>query len=225
MCISVFIQLLDVVKHYRELPHQTQAIKELQNQLERNHPELLRDFAHTWRNPAPRPSNLEDALKFTLKWEGGYSDHPADSGGKTMKGITQSVYSSYLIRNKRAIRPVHLITDAEVKDIYGTSYWSRGQCPRMSAPLNIAHFDTCVNFGVAAAFSFLSEALGMGLIYTWEPIEQRVLAANPKELALKVVQCRIKYRHQRVKDRPSQKAFLEGWLNRDNDLKKLVESY
>ena len=35
--------------------------------------------------------NFDDAIKRVLMHEGGYSDHAADPGGKTMFGITEAV--------------------------------------------------------------------------------------------------------------------------------------
>ena len=34
------------------------------------------------------------AISFTLKWEGGYVNHPADKGGATNRGITQSTLNA-----------------------------------------------------------------------------------------------------------------------------------
>jgi len=35
------------------------------------------------------PITLKEALKFTLKWEGGFSNDPVDPGGATNRGIIQ----------------------------------------------------------------------------------------------------------------------------------------
>jgi hypothetical protein len=43
-------------------------------------------------------ANIEDALAFTLKNEGGFTDNPADKGGPTNKGITIGRLSEYLGR-------------------------------------------------------------------------------------------------------------------------------
>ena len=44
-------------------------------------------------------ADIESALVFTLKNEGGYTDHPLDKGGPTNKGITIGRLSEYLGRN------------------------------------------------------------------------------------------------------------------------------
>lgn len=40
--------------------------------------------------------NFEKGLKFVLAREGGYSNHPSDSGGETNKGITHKTYDALL---------------------------------------------------------------------------------------------------------------------------------
>ena len=37
-------------------------------------------------------ANVEHYLPFLLKWEGGYSDDPADRGGSTYMGVTLTTY-------------------------------------------------------------------------------------------------------------------------------------
>ena len=55
-------------------------------------------------------SDYERALAFTLTFEGGFSNHSADSGGATMRGVTQAVFWAYLSNKGRALRPVSSIT-------------------------------------------------------------------------------------------------------------------
>ncbi len=38
--------------------------------------------------------NLDAALRFVSRWEGGLSDDPNDRGGRTMRGVTQRVYDA-----------------------------------------------------------------------------------------------------------------------------------
>ena len=170
-------------------------------------------------------SNFETALKFTLKWEGGFVDNPADPGGATNEGVTQAVYNSYRSKDGLPKQSVKDITNAEVGNIYQTEYWDPSLAGEMVLPLSVAQFDTAVNFGVGGAIEFLQEALGVGIDgIAGAQTKSALNAKNNKATALAIANERIQYRHKRVAEDPSQKVFLQGWLNRDNALKKYVES-
>lgn len=169
---------------------------------------------------------FETALKFVLRWEGGYVNHPHDTGGATNQGVTQQTYDAYRRDMKHPLQPVKQITKDEVRDIYHRRYWLASKADRMCKPLAIAHFDTAVNFGIRGAVMFLQEALGFvgrevdGLWGT--KTEAKFQRGNNIDTALELVERRIDYRILRVKTQPSQLAFLRGWLNRDYDLKCLL---
>lgn len=38
------------------------------------------------------------------------------------------------------------------------------------------------------------------------------------DIAIKIIELRKAFRYERVKENPSQKTFLQGWINRDNAL-------
>ena len=61
---------------------------------------------------------FKKALKFVLKWEGGYGHNPNDKGGATNKGITQYTYNAWLKEHKLQQKNVKHISDAEVEEIY-----------------------------------------------------------------------------------------------------------
>ena len=61
---------------------------------------------------------FKKALKFVLKWEGGYVNNPNDKGGATNKGITQYTYNNWLKTHGLQPRNVKFITDDEVEQIY-----------------------------------------------------------------------------------------------------------
>ncbi|MCP8894345.1 hypothetical protein KYK29_05335 [Shinella daejeonensis] len=42
--------------------------------------------------------NFVACLNETLKWEGGWADHPKDPGGATMKGITLATFRRWCRR-------------------------------------------------------------------------------------------------------------------------------
>jgi hypothetical protein len=173
--------------------------------------------------PVNMPSELKRALKFTLKWEGGYVNHPNDHGGATNKGIIQSEYDDYRLDKHSPPRSVKEIEDSEVMDIYWHRYWEPSHAELMTSPLAVVHFDTAVNFGVTGAVKFLQEALNLTADGIFGPATLSALQRkNNKDLALEIVEGRKAYRHLRVKKDPTQKVFLEGWLNRDKALGEFV---
>jgi len=165
------------------------------------------------------PIEFEDALKFVLKWEGGFTNHPKDPGGATNKGITQKVYDVYKVSRKHPKMSVKHILDFEVKEIYETKYWDLVRAKWLKAPLGLVMFDTAVNFGPAGAIRRLQKALRLNVTGTWtQEISDVIHECDAGKVALEICKLRKIWRNYRVKQNPSQKVFLQGWLNRDNDL-------
>lgn len=234
------LRLADMIQFWQDLPHQKAAVTHLETLLKQHVPaEKLLEVARIWRQPAPVPRSepqlspvessthhsFEQALTFTLQWEGGWSSHPSDLGGDTMCGVTQRSYDQYRQEKTWACRSVKQITKAEVQEIYYQHYWQPSQAGQMVLPLAIVQFDTAVNFGVAGANRFLQNVLGLEPDGIFGPKTQALFKANNnKSTALSYMAKRVAYRHQRVQKLPSQKVFLAGWLNRDRDLQNLLQN-
>ena len=92
--------------------------------------------------------NFEKAVDIVLKFEGGYSNNPLDSGGETKYGISKSAYP-YL--------DIATLTLEKAKAIYYNDYWLRSGAALLPWPLSLIHFDTAVNMGVSRAKSFLDK--------------------------------------------------------------------
>ena len=108
-------------------------------------------------------------------------------------------------------------------EIYSERYWKPSQADAMILPLAIVHFDTAVLFGVSGAVQFLQEALGIAADGIFGPqTESELRAKNNKETALKIIEGRIAYHHSRVRQNSSQEVFLDGWVNRANDLREFI---
>jgi lysozyme family protein len=172
------------------------------------------------------PITLKDALVFTLKWEGTkFTDHPNDPGGPTRYGIIQREYDKYRRAKGMPVRSVNLITEPEYNEIYEKSYWNPVRSEWLSGPLGLTLFDTAVNLGVGGAISRLQAALKIPISGTWtQEISDVIHKADQTKIALTICNLRIKKRYDRVKQAPSQKVFLQGWLNRDKDLINKVKS-
>lgn len=143
------------------------------------------------------------ALSFILRWEGGYVNNPSDKGGATNMGITQYTYNSWLKSLGLASRDVRHITRSEVEQIYYKNYWRKAGCHNMSPKFALLAFDTAVNMGLARVNQFLRVA-------EWKYPEKFIEAREAKYREL------AKYGNQKI--------FLNGWLNRLNDLKVELES-
>jgi len=163
--------------------------------------------------------DFQRALAFVLKAEGGYTNHPADRGGPTNKGILQREYDQYR-RNKR-LPAAHVrdILQAEVEDIYLHDYWLAGRCDRMPWPVGLAHFDACVNVGVAQAAKFLQRTVSArddGVVgpLTLAALTSALARESPGALAARLARQRIPFYRALAKRDPEQRVFLSGWLNR-----------
>lgn len=171
--------------------------------------------------------NFERALAFTLRYEGGYCNEPGDSGGETNFGITHAVYDSYRKRKGLAVRSVRLILTVEVEDIYKNLYWHPAGCHLLPAKLAMCHFDWAVNHGVTGATKTLQRVVGTdddGIIGDLTKLAITRAVANQGEKVLCATYClaRENWYRNRASSVPSQRKFLEGWLNRLKALQREV---
>lgn len=171
------------------------------------------------------PITLQEALVFTLKWEGGFSNHPLDPGGATNYGIIQSRYDQYRKSKGLATQSVKLISKAEYEEIYDVYYWDPVRAQYLSGPLGLALFDTAVNLGVGGCISRLQASLKVPITGRWtQAISDKIHSADQTAVAINICKLRVAKRYARVRQNATQKVFLRGWLNRDNDLLKKVKS-
>ena len=103
--------------------------------------------------------SFEISFQQVVMIEGGYSDHPSDTGGKTMYGITEQVARDNGYTG--AMKDLPLET---AKAIYKAQYWDINRLDDVDAiSKEIAHemFDTGVNMGVGYAVKFLQRSLNV----------------------------------------------------------------
>ena len=148
---------------------------------------------------------FEQALNFTLKWEGGYVDHPNDPGGATNKGITIGTAKAHGVdvdgdgdTDKDDMRNLPL--DIAMQ-IYKADYWNASRCADYNWDFAIALFDSAVNCGVSRSTKWVNESQG---------------DVN-RLINLRVIHYIALSKQDRFK------PFYKGWMNRVNDLKKYLE--
>lgn len=169
--------------------------------------------------------NFQKALQFTLQFEGGLSDNPNDSGGRTMHGIQQRVYDAYRANKGNPQQDVKLISMVEVQDIYYHQYWLKFHCDVIPAQLDIAVFDFAVNAG-NEAMTELQRIVGVTVDGVFGAKTQAaVVAACANNTNNEINQ--YMYAHEKFyKDLtvriPKDIYALKGWLARTERLRTLL---
>lgn len=182
--------------------------------------------------------DFERALSFTFGSEGGLSNHPADRGGLTNMGITAGTLNRAYTRKIVGHNDVRRLTCAEAAKIYEEFYWKPSCANEMPWPLCALHFDAAVNHGLGGAAKLLQRTLSkvrgvpLAIDGVIGPKTKRVLYAAMMDMDVNAEYRRVfcstylDYREQLfraiVKNNPSQKVFLQGWLNRLEKNRKLV---
>lgn len=176
-------------------------------------------------------SSFPTAHKHVLAYEGGYSNHPADTGGVTLNGIIQRVYDAW--RKKRGL-PQRALTPkmngtpewiAERDAIYRENYWFPVAADRLEPGVDGAVYDYGVNSGIGRAARVLQRLVGV-------PEDGRVGSAtveaankrDPEALAHAICEERQQFYNAIVARKPSQKVFLAGWTSRRASVDKYTKS-
>jgi len=106
--------------------------------------------------------SFDSALQFVLGFEGGFSDHPRDPGGRTNLGVTQRTLDAA----RRAHPGWNLPADVanlrkpQAASIYREEYWDAVKGDFLPPGVALIVFDAAVNQGPARAKKWLQEAAG-----------------------------------------------------------------
>ncbi len=132
--------------------------------------------------------NFNICVSKVLQDEGGYTNDPSDSGGETKYGITTSDTST----------PIRDLTRAEAISIYKHKYWDSLSCDNLSSGVDY----TCFDYGVNSGLGRPRKAL------------QRFKSLKGTELIDAINNERTTFLKALADQRPKDKKFLNGWLNR-----------
>jgi lysozyme family protein len=124
------------------------------------------------------------------------------------------------------------MTETEMREIYWVYYWQPVKGDEFAYPLTLALFDTAVNMGVGTAIKLLQRAINDLLPKERWVVVDGVLGAqtlkaaktlDPRRLALQLCNRREERYYAIVRVKPTQRKFIRGWLNRLNDLRRLIQ--
>lgn len=142
------------------------------------------------------------ALELVLSHEGGYSDHPADPGGRTLHGISERAHPDAWIGGPPS-------KDAAAA-IYRREYWDRCGCDLLPPAVALIVFDAAVNQGAAWAVLALQRVLGVRQDGRVGPITAKAAAVNPAATVAAFAAARL----QRYAQLRTFGTFGKGWCFR-----------
>lgn len=154
--------------------------------------------------------------------EGGWSNHPDDPGGATMKGVTQRVYDEYRRLMGVQTQSVRGITDDEVFDIYRRQYWNTVRGNDLPDGLAYCVFDAAVNSGPGRAVRWLQTVLGVtvdGVI--GHQTLGAAIKADPVTVINQYCDTRLAFM-KRLKHWPT---FKNGWSRRVKEVRERAISW
>lgn len=158
------------------------------------------------------------ALEAVLVHEGGFSNHPEDPGGATMKGVTQRVYDAWRDKAGLPRQSVRNILPGEISAIYKRQYWDEIKGDDLPAGVAYVVFDYAVNSGPRRAARSLQKALRMNALDGQVGLAT-VRAANDHPDHDELISAICAERMAFVKALRTFKTFGRGWIRRIQDVK------
>ena len=168
---------------------------------------------------------FEKIFDYLLKVEGGYSNDKYDAGGKTKYGIIESEARKYGFKGHMRDMPLDI-----ARDIYNQKYYHKNGLDTLkSDKIALSVCDFIVNsgnWGTKKAQAALNE-LGFDLRVDGILGEKSLAALNEvdeNKFLEKYHDLQRRYYKVIAANRPSQKVFLKGWLNRVDKKEKYLKS-
>ena len=148
-----------------------------------------------------------------LKWEGGFSNNPADKGGATNRGVTLATFRKWYGASK-TVEDLRALTDCQWCRIM-RSYWDGVKADQIT---NQSVAELMADWHVNAGVNAIKEAQRMfgikadGIV---GPVTLTYLnSPNTEAIFYRLRSAREDYYVRLVKSNPSQQQFLNGWLRR-----------
>lgn len=148
--------------------------------------------------------NFDDAFDAVVGSEGGYSDHPADSGGATMYGVTERVARARGYAGDMRTLPLSF-----AKIVAKADYWDKFKCDQFDVRVGFAVFDCAYNGGKPA--QWLQQAAGVAQDGSIGPRTiAAVNATDARTIVMRFTALRLEY----MADLKVWPVFGRGWAKR-----------
>lgn len=141
---------------------------------------------------------------------------PGDAGGQTKYGIDKASHPNVDIENLEA--------DGAAA-IYTQVYWNQNHCSDTASGWGEIIFDIAINNGRGTASRMCTRALGIDLPADGGLFPQELSDAThdaPRSQLGDLLDLREQHYRDIAAAKRSQRQFLDGWINRNNDLRRFV---
>lgn len=164
--------------------------------------------------------NFESSLKHLLVHEGGWSDHPADPGGATMKGVTLQVFREFKRNPHITKEELRNISDEDLATIYKKRYWDAVRADELVSGVDYAVFDCAVNSGPGRAIKILQACVGTTPDGGFGSVTMAAVAQFQNDVAKTLVKEYCEKRLDFLKSLKTFEVFGKGWERRVNEVEK-----
>ena len=167
---------------------------------------------------------FDNIFESVIDLEGGYSNHPADSGGATKYGITEQT-----ARRNGYKGDMRELSKDKAKSIYYQEYWLEPQFNKIKE-YSVAQelFEQGVNLGVVQATKNLQKSINLvcdesltvdGIIGP-KTLDAYNRCKHKDDIYTMLNMLQARRYIEIVENNPKQKVFLRGWLRRVNITKE-----
>lgn len=158
---------------------------------------------------------------YCRSWEGGWSNHPNDSGGATMKGVTYTTFCNYRKAKglpKPSLDDLKNITNTEWNNVLRWGYWGKIKCDEIKDEWVTYLLADCVWMSGVGYIKRVQSLLGLkadGIIGP-KSIE-KINSMDGKKLFEMLWEQRKKFFQSIGTGKNS--VFLKGWMRRLESIK------
>lgn len=172
----------------------------------------------------PAPICWKDFFNFLMKWEGAVWENDPDDHGNRGDGSPGNIGTKYGV-DSRSHPGVNIreLTLEGAEKIYLKEY-EDSVASSLPYPFNYLFFDFEVNAGPARAVKCLQKVSGVNADGAWGPISKKAfsLVSEQKNTTSKYLQCRRDFYNDLADGSKRLSKYRKGWLNRTNDLGKVL---